>query len=517
MTFTPGLWLFILAALILVGLLGISWQFRGTHTGKAFLLLITCALIWVVGFSFETAADTLGAKLILANIQFAGLSFIPNAWLYLAVSYRGRTLPLRTWILLVSLPIATNLLIWADPLLHWFRGTPFIDTSSAPFPVLVNDYQFWFYFVHAPSGYVFILAAVLVITRGFRNIHGVYRSQTLLLLSALLLPVFTDLLYVLGYSPIKYYNITPAIFSLSALLIAWDLFRFQFLDLRPLARDLIIENLRDGIIVLDHKNRIVDFNPAAKRIAKLTTAAIGKQFQDLRTELLVTLDRLKETGEMRTEIQIGENPSLYYELQFSEIRNPTGHHLGRVVTLRDSTERVELFHKVEHAATHDGLTGIFNRQRFSELAEHELRRARSFDNHSISILMFDLDRFKQINDNHGHDIGDKALIKVARKCQQILRPTDIFGRIGGDEFAAILVDGTQNGALKAAERLRRGIETISFSAHRERIRLTSSFGIYTSLTRKDDFSEILKKVDQAMYRAKQSGGNRIVNFETLAD
>ena len=154
LSFTPGLWLFIVAAIILAGLLGTTWKFRTTHTGRAFNMLIACALIWVVGFSFETAITTLQGKLFVANLQFVGLSFIPNAWLYLAFAYRGKPLPPRKLLLLAALPFLTNLVIWADPLLHWFRGSPVIDFTSAPFPVLVNDYQFWFYFIHAPSGYV---------------------------------------------------------------------------------------------------------------------------------------------------------------------------------------------------------------------------------------------------------------------------------------------------------------------------------------------------------------------------
>jgi diguanylate cyclase (GGDEF)-like protein len=130
--------------------------------------------------------------------------------------------------------------------------------------------------------------------------------------------------------------------------------------------------------------------------------------------------------------------------------------------------------------------------------------------------MFDLDRFKQINDQYGHDAGDKALTLVASKCQQLLRPTDVLGRIGGDEFAVFLLDTDSKSALKAAERLRKGIEKIKFSINKKTINLSGSFGVHTSGTWDDNINEILKRADQSMYHAKQLGGNRIVHSDSLA-
>jgi diguanylate cyclase (GGDEF)-like protein len=511
--FTPGLWFFILAAIVLAGLMGVAWQFRTISTGRAFLLLITCALIWVVGFFFETMAGSLEMKILMANIAFAGVIFIPNVWLYLALSFRGKRLPARAWILLAIVPAITNLLIWTNPLHRWFRGAPYIDSISAPFPVLVNDYQFWFYFVHAPSGYLYILAAILVMTHGLRKMQAIYRRQAFLLIAALLLPVITDILYVLGYSPIKYYNITPAVFSVSAAIIAWNLFRFKFLDLRPMARDMIVDNLQDGIIVLDRKNRIVDFNHAAKQITELTVEAIGKSPPELKTRLLGTIDHLIAEGRTWMEIEVGETPTHYYELRFSNIQDPTGALIGRIVTLHNNTERAALFRKVEYAATHDNLTGLLNRQHFFDLAEHELQKFPPQMGYSISVVMFDLDRFKQINDRHGHEAGDKALAIVAKNCQKLLRPTDIFGRIGGDEFAVLLVNADAKSACEAAERLRKGIKKIKFTVGQNKIILTGSFGIHSAFQQGETINAILKRADKAMYRAKQAGGNCIAEYQ----
>lgn len=505
-----------LAALILAGLIAFTWQFRDSHTGKAFLLLAGSALLWVVGFVFETSAPRLASKLFFANLQFIGLCSIPLAWLYLAVSYRGLSRPARDWGLASSVPIATLLVIWTDPLHHWFRGVPSIDTSSAPFPVLVNDYQFWFYFIHAPWGYLCILAAVLILLNRFNRMQPLYRRQSLLLVLALALPIVTDISYVLGYSPIPFYNLTPAMLSISALLAGWDLFRYQFLDLRPIARDAVMENIQEGIIVLDHKDRIVDLNPAAERMARITQASVGKDISALQAILEQVLRNLVRQGKTWTEIQIGENPKLYYELRSSEIKHPSGRVLGRILTLRDNTERAELFRQLEYAATHDDLTGVLSRQRFSDLAAAEFKQAGGSAHTCVSMILFDLDHFKQINDQYGHASGDEALIQITQTCTRLLRPTDLFGRIGGDEFAAILADTAHLDAIRAAERLRTEIESLDFRAEEQQVRLTSSFGVFTSTNGDDPFSEIFKWADKALYRAKQEGRNRVVSFESLA-
>ena len=354
-------------------------------------------------------------------------------------------------------------------------------------------------------------------TRGLRNLQPIFRQQTWFLIGALSLPVITDVLYVFGITPIPYYNITPAMFSLTAAIAAWDLFRFHLLDVRPMAREMIVESLQDGIVVLDVKNRIVDFNAAAGKFANLTAGAIGKDPREIQAQFLEALEDLAAQGKSWTEIQVGKNPTLYYELRTSEVRDPAGQSLGRIVTIHDNTERAELFHKIEYAATHDDLTHLLNRQQFTELVEQELRHPSVPANRFSSLLMFDLDGFKGINDHYGHAAGDEALILAARKCQEMLRPSDVVGRIGGDEFAVFLAGADPQSAFSAAERLRSGIEKIEFLHEGEPIAITISIGFDSTSKPGDDFSAMLKRADKAMYRAKQLGGNRIVDYAAFAD
>lgn len=513
-TFTAGLWLFIIATIILLLLVVATWKYRGTNTGNAFQLLAVSAIIWLVGFSFETAANTLQGKITFANLQFSGIAFIPCYWLYLSMSFRGKTRPLSFWLTLAIIPILSNLIAWTDPYHHWFRGTPTLDTTSAPFSILVNDYQFWFYFIHAPYGYLLILAALYVIARGFSGMQPIFRMQMYILVFALFLPVVTDVLYVFGISPIAYYNITPAVFSISAAILALGLFRFQFLNIRPMAHELIIQNLQDGVIVLDHKNRIVDFNPAAQYFAELDKTMIGKTPMELGSNILRFIGQAVNEGQKKSEFQNPDNQKSYMEIQVSCIKSPAKLGIGHTITLRDISERVELFQKVQRNAMIDDLTGALNRKQFYELCSMQFQQLHVNPDHSLTLILFDLDGFKQINDRYGHNVGDKALKLVAKKVRSLLRPTDIFGRIGGDEFAVIFTGSDSRNAMQTAERLRSGIEMLRLSDKKQRVKLTSSFGLYSAYSqtgRLPALEEIINLADQAMYKAKRSGGNQIVN------
>ena len=512
-TFTAGLWLFIIATIILLILVIATWKYRGTNTGKAFQLLAISAIIWLVGFSFETAANTLQWKIIFANLQFSGIAFIPGIWLYLFMSFRGKTKPLSFWLMLAVIPILSNLITWTDPYHHWFRGTPTLDTTSAPFSVLVNDYQFWFYFIHAPYGYLVILASLYVMARGFSGMQPIFRMQMYMLVFALILPVLTDVLYVFGISPIAFYNITPAVFSVSAATVALGLFRFQFLNIRPMAHELIIQNLQDGVIVLDHKDRIVDFNPAARQLAKLDETMIGKTPPELESKILQFIGQAVSEGQKKSEFQDPDEQKPYLEIQISRIKTPPKQVIGHTISLRDITERVELFQKVQRNAMIDDMTGTLNRKYFYELCSKQIQQLQDRTDFELSIILFDLDGFKRINDRHGHNLGDKALKLVAKKVRGMLRPTDIFGRIGGDEFAVIFTGADSHNAMQTAERLRSGIETLRLTDKKQRVKLTSSFGLYTTSRRNGKLpvlEEIINLADQAMYKAKRSGGNQIV-------
>ncbi|WP_299203663.1 diguanylate cyclase [uncultured Amphritea sp.] len=176
---------------------------------------------------------------------------------------------------------------------------------------------------------------------------------------------------------------------------------------------------------------------------------------------------------------------------------------------------VELEHAVKRAellAQTDSLTGVLNRRAFFEYGEKELDRARRFQT-PLAVVMIDLDLFKQINDNYGHASGDNVLIAAITSLQTITRTVDTFGRIGGEEFAALLPQTNLEDATDLAERLRAGLEAMEVRVGEMTVNVTASFGVAAVDVMTESLAESMKRADEALYRAKSRGRNCVEQAE----
>jgi len=176
--------------------------------------------------------------------------------------------------------------------------------------------------------------------------------------------------------------------------------------------------------------------------------------------------------------------------------------------LQQAVEREQLL------ARTDVLTGLSNRRHFYDLAEHELTVARRY-RHPLSVILFDIDHFKRINDTWGHHVGDVLLKRIAEIAQAEMRASDILARYGGEEFIVLLSNSDARQAVVVAERIRARIAADRIDAGTERVGVTISAGIAEMLPR-DLLDHVIRRADEALYRAKNGGRNRTVLF-TPAD
>src|SRR5215217_5581528 len=177
--------------------------------------------------------------------------------------------------------------------------------------------------------------------------------------------------------------------------------------------------------------------------------------------------------------------------------------LARASTLLEFKAYLDI---CEEAAFTDHLTGLANRRRFERQLEREVNRTSRFG-HPFGLLMLDIDSFKSLNDTHGHDAGDEALRRISRVLREGTRGIDLAARIGGEEFAILLVETNREGGVEVAERLRASIKSLDIprAGH-----ITASFGVAECPSHAQTAAEILKAADIALYEAKRNGRDQVV-------
>ena len=173
----------------------------------------------------------------------------------------------------------------------------------------------------------------------------------------------------------------------------------------------------------------------------------------------------------------------------------------------------DAFLKVKHYATHDVLTSLYNRRYFDDIIKQHINLAKS-NNSTFCVLMIDLDNFKTINDSYGHPIGDKVIHNVATIIAKLIRKSDIACRIGGDEFAVILLDIELNQSMAIADKMRKEIQLISFTSAKGDVFHTSvSIGVASYTNDANNSVDLIGDVDRALYKAKNLGRNTVCSSE----
>lgn len=183
---------------------------------------------------------------------------------------------------------------------------------------------------------------------------------------------------------------------------------------------------------------------------------------------------------------------------------------GRMLTYADITPFVQAADRLRILATTDDLTKLLNRRHFMDMLDKQFERARTHER-PLSVMVFDADHFKRINDDYGHDVGDESLRALTARYRSLVNDADILGRIGGEEFGGIIAEAGLDEAVETAERLRRGVASQPFAVGRRELSLTVSVGLASRRAEESSASELLRLADRALYAAKADGRNRVAS------
>jgi two-component system cell cycle response regulator len=278
-------------------------------------------------------------------------------------------------------------------------------------------------------------------------------------------------------------------------------YRVATADRGDKAIDLVHETHPD-LILLDIMMPDMDGYEVARRI---------RATDDIPYIPIIVVTARDSTEDKVTGLDAGADDYLTKPINFPELEARVRSML-RIKRLQDELE--EKNRKLEQLSISDGLTGLFNHRHLHELLQEEFDRS-SRTEEPISVVMFDLDRFKQVNDTHGHQAGDQVLRKLAHILRETAREIDRLGRYGGEEFLAILPDSDPEAGVTFAERVREAVESEPFDiGDGDRIEMTISAGVATyPHDRPEGPRRLVHYADQALYSAKNSGRNTVVRFE----
>lgn len=460
--------------------------------------------IYTFGFGMELISDNIKDINFFITLEYFGISFLPMTWFLLGYKFFYNKLPNLIYSFLLGIVSALFL-----------------------FAVVTNEYHHLYYtnlsvgeigglhYGYAEKNILFYLFSVfssLLLTAGIRYFFIAWKREKFnintpcfWILVGVAVPFLVGILSLTGLNKYKF-DFMPFSFLSVGIFGTITLFKYDFLEIRSFVREYTFGQINEGILVLDNQNRIIDYNTAGSKIFSwLNPTNIGKNIKDFEEGRNI----VESIGnDFEAELCFYKE-SRYFSFKISEIQE-SGKTVGKVFLFQDITEQKFAIERLNYLATHDSLSGVYNRNRLLEEIENALNHAKKYGE-VFSILMLDIDHFKGVNDRHGHIMGDLVIKVVGEYCKSELKGKGIIGRYGGEEFIIILPQTDKEQAGKIAERIRCGIEALEIKTEDKQISITVSIGVVfigedrSSAT----VNSIISAVDAALYAAKNSGRNAV--------
>jgi len=515
----------IIGSIISIIVLMVGWPRRKLMGGFFFMAFCFSVLEWLVASTVESFVVLQPTKILWSQISYFGFTLAnPFLVLFLLTYIRQREVTLRMTTTLLVIPVLTIIAAWTNSFTGWLWSG--FSQGSVENNVLIYHHGFWFW-LHTAYLYLIFTGGVIYLIRAIVLAPLPIRRQLLIILVGVMFPLVSGTVYAFGWVPVEGLDITPTGLAFTGVFLAWALIRYQLLDLLPVARTALIEQLQDGVIVLDMTGRIADINRATQKLLGWDPKVmIGKNIDQAFPELPKLV--YSTNRPIRREIPLPDSPGIILEFQSSSLFNQRKEEVGKLLVIRDVTSRNRaesdlqnanlllkeqlaqnklLQKKLEHQALHDSLTGLYNRH-IDELLRKEFSRANR-ENKPVSLAMIDIDHFKKINDQHGHQFGDLLLKSFSEYLLSNIRAEDLAARYGGDEFMLVFPGMSLEIALVKAEEIREKFLTLSVTADQQQVSTTITVGVAAYPQNGESVDDVIRSADWALYAAKEEGRNRV--------
>ena len=321
---------------VAVGLM--AWRGPRRRGMQYFSLLLFSAAWWAFGRGMESLAADLAGKVFWAKAQYFGIATLPVFWLLFALDYTRRLDRINRWLLaaLWLIPLATLTLVLTNERHGLVWGI--IQPGSVAWGDLTFVHGPWFWLATA-YGYLLIGTGMLLLVRAAFNLPGIFRAQSFILAGGAIAPLACNLLYLTGLTA---QDLTPVGFGVTGIVYGWNILHYQFLDLIPVARAKVVDDLRDGVLILDPQNRIVDLNPSARTILGVEPHqdVTGSEVGQAAPRWGALLGRSHQ-GPWEGEVSLpdAEEQHRSFKLSVSPLNDRKGSLTGRLIVMHDVTAR----------------------------------------------------------------------------------------------------------------------------------------------------------------------------------
>lgn len=421
------------------------FKIKPAENYKILIILAAGCIIWLLGNMLDITSTDFGFKIFWNHVASLGVVVVTISFFLFALGYTER----KDWItksriIYISIIPAIWLIFDFTNQFHGLSLQYGMEKIGEHY-FLTKQYgiTFWIYAAYA---YILVFHSYIYLVNMFLSAPSYIKKKAGFIIFLSVVPIAFNILYLIDLGLFKYFDPTPVSLTVSILFFLFGITNYRLGELVPATRDALIENIRDGVIVLDKNDRIMEINPIARKMIK-STKVLGrdiKSFWPKYSDYLIG----RSATDRELPVGTGSNKKIY-DVQVSPYSDYKGDHTSTIVSLRDITERKKTEEKLRYLSFHDKMTGLYNRAFFEE----ELKRLDVDRELPMSVVMGDADGLKLINDTFGYEKGDDLLINIGRIIKDTCRMEDIIARWGGDEYAILLPRTSEETALKVVERI----------------------------------------------------------------
>lgn len=326
------------AAIISAVVAFMSYQRRKVYGATAMMWILALLTLWSLSYGIENLSSSIAWHKFWSSVHYPAIAFVPVLWLIFSIQYSfQQKAPTKILTLLAIVPVVTILMAWTNDL-HGLLWQDRYMMKLSGLPIMFSEHGPYFAF-HAFYSYTAIFAGIFFLLRHALKTGRAYRSQAFVVLVAVIVFITGNGLYLLGLLPFRGLDVTPFSFTLSSIILAYGLFRHNLLDLMPIANEIILQNIGDGVLVLDRDKRILFINPAFEKMAGLLPdTSVGSPVDEVLFNWPDIFVIPEESKQIETKITLSDT-DYFLQVEIS----PIWHHdslQGSIYVIHDITEHV---------------------------------------------------------------------------------------------------------------------------------------------------------------------------------